>query len=57
MSCEKCKKEEMVTIPYVAHKIVIARKEREKNRLKVALAAITVVSVIEAVIIVAIMLH
>ena len=56
MSCEKCKKEEeeMVTVPYAAHKIVIARKEREKNRLKIALVASWI---IEAVIIAVIMLH
>ena len=54
MNCKKCKNEEMVTIPFAAHKIVVARKEREKNRLKIALVASWI---IEAVIIAVIMLH
>ena len=54
MDCKKCKNEEMVTIPFAAHKIVVARKEREKNRLKIALVASWI---IEAVIIAVIMLH
>ena len=54
MSCKNC---ELKTIPYAAHKVVLQRKEREKNRLKMALAAATAVSVIEAVIIAVIMIH
>ena len=58
MSCKNCsffdKEKELEVIPFASHKIVLQRKEREKNRLKVALVASWI---IEAVIIAVIMLH